>query len=139
MYLTEREIAEALRLPQHLARQTFALWRMNRSFPQPVKLISGRTERWWYPEIVQWLNNLHHVKSEKAESRNVTIGNIGEDFDAWRASRKTRQHKMPGAHLPTKERRLDHTVVTPIGHGCKGVPSNNKASVAPVDGNDTPA
>lgn len=116
-YLTEKELAQELRIPHHLAGVQIEMWKLHPSFPKPVKWLSGRANRYWFPEVVQWLNRLHHVEQVGRTDDKpipITIGPKGK-FDEWRQTRKARKSRRPGADLPPPPVGMGAVVVTTIG------------------------
>src|SRR5262249_28546308 len=117
-FMTEVEITEQLRVPAHLARATFCMWRMSPSFPQPVKAMSARTPRWWFPAIVEWLNERGGDPLRPVS----TMRDPGEELvNAAPKARKARGPRNTGPDLSRAPDRLAPNVVAEIGPGGKRV------------------
>jgi hypothetical protein len=80
------------------------MWQMQSGFPKPV---SWARERWFFPEVEQWLLALHGVGTVAGQAPIPLPGNKGETFDEALAARKAklaRRSKRTGPDLaPAKE------------------------------------
>jgi hypothetical protein len=84
-YLTARETWRRLHLPDDLGRLAWEMWRMQPGFPKPV---AWARERWFFPQVEQWLMGYHGVGSAAPAVAIPLAGNKGEKFDEWRAERQ---------------------------------------------------
>ena len=130
-FLTELEITRALRLPDKIGRAFIAQWKLHRSFPKPIEGMSGRR---YMPAVEKWLNRYHGLES--AESGPI-VPDKGENFNAWRETRKARKSRHARSDLPPPPKLLDTVVVAAIGPGGKRVSCQDLSPLAPIDNEPT--
>jgi len=137
-YLTEIEIINELHLSERAGKAAFRMWQMHPSFPKRDKI----TNRFWYPQIVQWLDRLHGVRANSDAPTVVLNPREGEHFNEWRAARKAgkaTRNRRTGANLPATPNRLAPNVVAEIGPGRTRLRKNNISPVASIGTDPTAA